>query len=287
MSRNGPFANSELESFTLPDGRALAFARWGDPAGAPVLYFHGGGESRLDRPHDLSALEGVHLVTVDRPGHGRSDFQPGRTLLDWPPDVTCLADRLGWDRFAVYGVSGGGPYVAVTAWALPDRITRAAIVSSALQRTEGPGVSFDQFGSAVAAAWPNVVQALESGPERGLDAWMSVVGGVDDCDRLVLSRPEVFAVGAEAIIEGARQGVAGIAYDLALVFTKPWGFDPAEIRVGVDVWHGSLDRIVPVGEAERTAATIPRAELHVIHDAGHMLAVDALPQILGRLLRSP
>jgi pimeloyl-ACP methyl ester carboxylesterase len=264
-------------------GRALAYARWGDPAGTPVFGFHGGGESRLARPHDLSDLEGVSLVTIDRPGYGLSDFQPGRTLRDWPADVSAVADALGIERFALYGISGGGPYVAACAFALPDRVTRAAIVSSSLQPAQLPQVSFEQMEIAFAAVWPNVVDAIRSGPERGVEAWINTVGVVHDCDRRAISRPQIFAVGAEAIIEGARRGVQGVAYDLALLLTQPWGFDASDIEVDVDIWHGALDLIVPLAEGERLAATIPRSHLTVCPDAGHMLAADRLPEILRSL----
>ena len=43
----------------------------------------------------------------DRPGMGRSDFQPGRRIVDWPNDVLELATALGFDTFAVLGSSGG------------------------------------------------------------------------------------------------------------------------------------------------------------------------------------
>ncbi|MEM9215413.1 MAG: hypothetical protein AAGD25_13840 [Cyanobacteria bacterium P01_F01_bin.150] len=33
---------------TLPDNRQLAYAEYGNPNGHPVLYFHGGGSSRLE-----------------------------------------------------------------------------------------------------------------------------------------------------------------------------------------------------------------------------------------------
>lgn len=59
---------------------------------------------------------------------GRSDFQPGRTLLDWPDDVADLADALGIDRFAVLGYSGGAPYAAACAYRLPHRLTACGIV---------------------------------------------------------------------------------------------------------------------------------------------------------------
>jgi pimeloyl-ACP methyl ester carboxylesterase len=56
-----------------------------------------------------TAAAGVHLVTIDRPGYGRSDHQPGRTVLDWPTDVQELAETLGLARFAVVAHSSGGP----------------------------------------------------------------------------------------------------------------------------------------------------------------------------------
>src|SRR5439155_13530283 len=84
------------DTVTLPDGRALAYVQRGDPAGQPVLYFHGIPGSRLDAwgPDDLVARLGVRLVAVDRPGFGRSDPWPGRRLLDWPADVVHLTDAL-------------------------------------------------------------------------------------------------------------------------------------------------------------------------------------------------
>jgi pimeloyl-ACP methyl ester carboxylesterase len=70
---------------------------------------------------------------------GLSDFQPDRRLADWPDDVLQLAAGLGLERFAVLGISGGGPYAAVCAWKLSDQLTRAGIVSS-LAPLDVPGV---------------------------------------------------------------------------------------------------------------------------------------------------
>jgi pimeloyl-ACP methyl ester carboxylesterase len=42
-------AAMEITNFlTLPDGRRLAYAEFGDPNGHPVLYFHGAPSSRLE-----------------------------------------------------------------------------------------------------------------------------------------------------------------------------------------------------------------------------------------------
>ncbi len=69
------------------------------------------------------------MISIDRPGYGLSDFKPGRTFLDWPADVTELAAALGIDRFGVAGISGGGPYAAVCASAIPQRLTGTYIIS--------------------------------------------------------------------------------------------------------------------------------------------------------------
>jgi pimeloyl-ACP methyl ester carboxylesterase len=60
---------------------------------------------------------------------GLSDFQPRRSFLDWPDDASQLADTLGLEQFAVFGVSGGSPYIAACAWKLAQRLTRAGIAS--------------------------------------------------------------------------------------------------------------------------------------------------------------
>jgi len=53
----------------------------GDPGGTPVVYLHGGGDSRLSRPPDdsIAAGLGVRLLAVDRCGQAVR----GRTLRAW------------------------------------------------------------------------------------------------------------------------------------------------------------------------------------------------------------
>jgi pimeloyl-ACP methyl ester carboxylesterase len=100
--------------------------------GPPVFFFHGSPLSRL-RCLDEEATEaaGVHLVTIDRPGFGGSDLQPGRRLEDWPLDVAELADALGLEHFAVAGYSAGGPYAIACAALLGARVTHAGLVATA------------------------------------------------------------------------------------------------------------------------------------------------------------
>ena len=110
-----PMADSidhQPASTVLPDGRILSHATYGDPAGLPVLFFHGtpGSHVGAELLHDAALAAGVRLIAPDRPGMGESTYQPGRVLLDWPNDVVALADAMGIDRLRIIGYSGGGPY---------------------------------------------------------------------------------------------------------------------------------------------------------------------------------
>jgi pimeloyl-ACP methyl ester carboxylesterase len=109
----------------LADGRQIGVLEAGDPAGAPVLYFHGLGASRRSAHPDgaIAAALGVRVVALDRPGIGLSTPRPGRTLLDWADDVAAVADALGIDRFAILGWSGGAAHALACAHRLGARVT--------------------------------------------------------------------------------------------------------------------------------------------------------------------
>jgi pimeloyl-ACP methyl ester carboxylesterase len=85
----------------LRGGRRLAYAEWGDPAGAPLFFFHAVPGSRLWFDEPATAARGVRLVTADRPGYGRSDLKEGASLISWAEDFEQLGTHLGIDRFAV------------------------------------------------------------------------------------------------------------------------------------------------------------------------------------------
>src|SRR5271157_2358409 len=122
--------NQEIK---LKDGRKLGYTECGNPQGKPVFYFHGTPGSRIECNIFLEAANsiGARIIVADRPGFGLSDFQKGRRILDWPNDVAELADNLGIDRFAILGLSGGGPYAAACAFKIPERLKAVAMVSSA------------------------------------------------------------------------------------------------------------------------------------------------------------
>lgn len=117
----------------MPDGRRLGYSECGDPNGALVLYFHGTPGSRIETRliAGEAAAGGVRLIAVERPGIGLSDYQQGRTILDWPADVENFAAAIGYGEapFGVIGLSGGAPYALACVKCIPQRMTHVALVS--------------------------------------------------------------------------------------------------------------------------------------------------------------
>lgn len=97
------------------------------------------------------------------------------------------------------------------------------------------------------------------------------------------THPAARASFADTLIEGLRQGVGGTARDLALI-AAPWGFDLARVRQPVDLWHGDADFNIPVTHAERLAASLPNARIHVRPFQGHYEAYA--PGFFAEILRA-
>jgi len=115
---------------TLSDGRRIAYCEWGPADGRPIVLSHGAPGSRVFGPDAGATIEaGVRLITVDRPGYGRSDPQPNRQILDWPADVEELTAALRIGEYDVAGHSSGGPYALACAYRFPDRVKHVALIS--------------------------------------------------------------------------------------------------------------------------------------------------------------
>ncbi|HWQ71676.1 MAG TPA: alpha/beta hydrolase [Desulfitobacteriaceae bacterium] len=116
----------------LKDARNFGYAIGGDPGGKPVFFLGGFPGSRLDglATDEPARQAGLKVISIDRPGFGLSDFLPKRTFIDIAEDIGQLAQELKIKKFAVMGISGGGPYAAACAMAMPDNITSTTLVSS-------------------------------------------------------------------------------------------------------------------------------------------------------------
>jgi pimeloyl-ACP methyl ester carboxylesterase len=274
----------------LRDGRVLAYAEWGDSRGAPIFLFHGSPGSRLFRPSETATLStGVRLVTSDRPGYGRSDLHPQRTMLDWTDDVAELADALAIDRFAVVGTSSGGPYALACAVKLPGRVRQVGLVSSTVPLDEVPLAR-----EALDEKERELVDLARKNPAQGVKAVADAAGWLlktpeefldfprPEPDQRMLEDPQVRAMYLEQILEAVRPGLKGYGWD-EVVERNPWGFRLADVNAEVHLWHGDQDPYIPRSHVEGMASQIANCQTTFYPDEAHGLIVSRWPEILVAL----
>jgi pimeloyl-ACP methyl ester carboxylesterase len=278
---------------TLPDGRVLAYEDYGVATGFPVLSFHGGLSSRLDAApaHEAAVAAGVRLISPDRPGIGLSTYQRGRRLTDWPADVAHLTGALGIGEFAVMGWSAGGAYAAICAAAMGDRVTAAALLSSAVPldlygTTRGLSVE-DRVLLVLTRRTPWLASALMKVSivnASNARLFRAVMRTFPPADRTVLTEwgPPDHAL--SFVREAMRQGTEGCVQDYR-IFGDRWGFSLEEIHVPVDIWEGSDDNTGPPGYRAFLKRHIPQATIHVVPGEGHIsLLPHQAPAIFSSLL---
>ena len=88
-------------------------------------------------------------------------------------------------------------------------------------------------------------------------------------DQAVLARDDMAAMPREFGADLGRSGYWG-SVDDDLAFTRPWGFDLAEIAIPVEIRYGAKDTLVPAAHGQWLAAHVPGASAVVEHGEGHM-----------------
>lgn len=276
----------------LHDGRLLSYLAVGPEDGGLVLYLHGaiGSPQSVSRElRDTARDLRIRYVMVSRPGFGDSDPAPGRTLLGFARDAAALADHLGHERFAVVGVSAGGPYALACAHELPRRLAAAAVVSCI-----APGGCAAVGLPRPARLGLRVLRARPRTCARAGDALLGIprrhpriVGrviraGAAPADRPLVAAAEARDAAAERFLAAARSGVGGMIDDY-LVCAGPWGFRLEGVGGLVHLWHGMQDALVPVDQAMHLAAALPSVQVALHPDEGHFFYRRRLREILGPL----
>jgi pimeloyl-ACP methyl ester carboxylesterase len=276
-------------SMRLRDGRILALSDEGD--GWPLVWLSGTpGSRRALVGKEAARRAGARIVALERPGFGLSDFKRGRRVVDWPRDVAEVADQLGLARFALAGCSGAGPYLAVCAHAMPERLTRVVVLGAA-GPVDAPGAlggmtPVRRLILGLVARSPTSLHVLLGaahrlmGTERLYRRFM--LGGLAPCDQAVVARPEVRSALQATTREALARGVRGFAWELALL-ARPWGFALEDIRAEVHVWHGEEDRSTPAAMARYVAGRIPGSRARFFPGEGHFFWVDRWDEILRAL----
>jgi pimeloyl-ACP methyl ester carboxylesterase len=280
-----------MQTVQLRDGRRLGYAQFGAPSGFPVFYFHGWPGSRLEA--GFFEIPGVQMIGVDRPGYGLSDPKPDRKLADWPDDVEQLADHLALDKFAVVGMSGGGPYAASCAYYLRQRLIKTAILAG-LGPPDAPGMGGNRVGFLLdlgqrpmrSAVLMNVMRTLIRNPAAEAHFQRIKTRGSRASKDAEAMTPEFLRMLLTSFREGVRASAKGPSSD-ARVYGEPWPFTLSDIKGPVSVWHGTHDAQVPVSIGRYYAKHIPNARGTFPEGEGHVSIVTSYIEAIIGDLRTP
>jgi pimeloyl-ACP methyl ester carboxylesterase len=299
------------QTYRLSNGRILGFAEYGDPKGTPLLYFHGFPSSRLEGSFAsaIAQRHGIRIIALDRPGFGLSTPHPHRSILDWTSDVQDFAQGFDIPRFAVLGLSGGGPYALACAYKLPySMLTGVGLFAS------GPpwvaGKQHIEWYRLVmrwmSMHWPTglrvVLDALvgvlrwvaTSGPvTRRVDAWLE-----RECQKEESESPEDNAGTsvkrpAEArrqdlyhmlIDEPFAQGAAATVQEAELLSSHDWGFRFEDVECPVRVWHGGKDANAPAVMIRYMIERLPHGIYREFKDDTHYTMFKHLEEAITALI---
>lgn len=228
------------------------------------------------------------MISIDRPGIGRSDVWSMSLIAQWPHTVAQVADLLQVSKFAVAGWSSGGPYALACAAAMPQRVRAVATVAGmapleTIRHVFELGLWADRLLIPTARWLPQVAAALMwlawRLPDRYL-AWEARHGAVGSRDGAALEAAIASLVAA--VRESTRGGVRGMVDEYCRYYGS-WGFDLENVRQSVTVWQGEQDNWLPMKHARRLASALPNSTLRVVPSTGHLLPVVIADEILEDL----
>jgi len=283
-------------SVAVREGRRLSFAEFGTPRGAAIIWMHGTPGARRQIPVEARAYAAEHdlrIIGVDRPGIGTSTPHLYANVLDWVGDLAMLADALAADTMRVIGLSGGGPYALAAAVGLPDRVHGVGVLGG-VAPTKGPDairgglVELASYAAPVLAFTRVPLGYVLAGALRlarplagpAIDAYAALQ---PRGDKELLARPEFRAMFLDDLLNGGRFHVGAPLADIIL-FTRPWGFEAAEVAVPVRWWHGDNDHIIPHAHGEHMAARLPDCQFQTIAGESHLGGMGVATQVLEQLM---
>ena len=253
-------------------GARLTYERAG--SGPALLHIGGTGGDLRRPPHPLAwpGAKRFDQVAYDHRGLGRSiarDPEAQPTMADFAGDALALADHVGWERFALIGVSFGGMVAQEVAIRAGDRVTRIVLACTS-------------SGGAGGSSAP--LHEILMRPRAERDAAM--VELIDTRTREDARLRAEFAVLLAAVPEPDDRARRGLMAQLeARRHHDTWSRLPG-IAAPTLVAAGRHDALAPLANSSALAGAIPNARLEIF-DGGHAFlsqdprAWPAIAEFLG------
>lgn len=272
--------------FQLPHGMTIAADAWGDPRRQPVLFLHGGGQTRHAWGGSAQALAdaGFYTICMDHRGHGQSGWA-GRDQyrLDHFVQDLCGVLRQLENQPILVGASLGGITALLAETAQEESVCKAVILVDVTPRLETKGVER--------------IIAFMKGGARG---FASIEEAADAVARYLPHRER--PTDLSGLAKNLRQMDDGRYYwhwDPEML--KTWERDKytedddrrlkerlsrvRSLRIPTLLIRGRLSDIVSTETAAEFLQMVPHAEYVDLADAHHMVAGDRNDAFTDAILR--
>jgi proline iminopeptidase len=281
-----PYASGRL---AVSDGHDIAWEQSGNPAGAAVLFLHGGpGAGTAPAYRRFFDPRFWRIVLFDQRGCGLSAptaSLEANTTAHLVADIEALRNHLGVDRWLVFGGSWGSTLAIAYGQAHPERISGFVLRGVFLFRPDECAWFMTGMGRFFPEAWRRFTHHLPES-ERGdlLGSYYRRLTGADSFIRLAAARAwcryeESCARLMPRHIPGDMDDAACLAMArIECHYMVHHGFlAPDQLMRDLPRLHhlpcaivqGRYDVVCPPATAEELARAWPGARLTVIPDAGH------------------
>lgn len=277
----------------LKDSRRLCYSEYGSLNGYPIIYCHGSQSSRFEMHYDESfAVDiNIRIITVDRPGHGESDFNPNGSVLSFTNDIDQLTRILGITEFSVVGMSAGAPFAMGIAHMLRKKTKKLGIISGFAPYTKETEKLLSKEVNILlkmAKSFPIFLRfmlriqtwQLKRNPKNVLKNFLKVMSAPD---QEVLKSELVMNVFEKFFTEAFKNGSKGVAHEISKILVQDWKFKLNDIIVPTFIWHGSEDNNVPKEWAMYTHETISNSQLKIFPNEGHLIIFKNAQEIFTAL----
>lgn len=277
----------------LSDKRKLGYSEYGTKNGYPIIYCHGSQSSRLEMHYDLSFAinNNLRIISIDRPGHGDSDFNPKGTIKSFVNDTNELIENLDIDEFSVLGMSAGAPFAMGIANYLNQKSKKLGIVSgfAPLNKEAQKSLNKDvRLLLKIAKSYPIILKLmlkiqcwqLKRNPKSALKNFLKIMSRPD---QEILKNESVMNVIERMFKEAFKNGSGGVAYEISKVLVQDWGFEISKIRIPTFIWHGDNDNNVPKEWAIKTSNEMQNSRLKVFPSEGHLIIFKNAEEIFTTL----
>jgi len=289
--------------FVLESGRRVAVhltrtqALWPSNDGERLVVFcHSApGAGNFDPDPVLTRERAVTLLSVDRPGYGRSSAPPaGRwaTVAAAADDLATVLESIHVERAGVVGWSAGGRIALALAARRPDLVDRVVVVATPAPDEEVPWIAPEERAALrrLAGLPPEVAHAelakrlaslVPADPFSDDALWLLAAEGTSD--KAALRSPGVRNRLGEMLRAAFAQGASGLAADIAGYCLQPWDFDPDAVEAETLLLYGSRDPLAGPKHARWWRERLPNARLEQAPDAGHLVLIQMWSRALSFL----